>query len=341
MNMARLLPRASAFMRARGNTLMRARLILCAAALLTLTPAAAFDLQGHRGARGLMPENTLAGFAHALQLGVTTLELDLAITADGVPVVSHDPALNPALTRDASGRWLQGTGPLIRSLPLARLQEFDVGRTNPASAYGRNFPSQQARDGETIPTLASVFALVQGMGADAVHFNIETKLFPDRPHDTVDVTRFVDAVLAVIRQAGMVRRVTLQSFDWRSLRLVQQREPSIATAYLTTESPRFNNVRNEAWTAGMDWRAHASPAHMVKASGGSIWSPNFNDLVDAAALRAAQQLGLRVIPWTVNEPSDMERLIGWGVDGIITDYPDRLRIAMQRAGLPLPPPLPR
>lgn len=317
---------------------MLARVIVFAGAL-ALLPAAAFDLQGHRGARGLMPENTLAGFEHALRLGVTTLELDVAVTADGVPVVSHDPALNPALTRDANGHRLQGPGPLIRSLSLAQLQTYDVGRIDSGSNYGRAFPAQQARDGETIPTLASVFALTRRLGADTVRFNIETKIFPDRPDDTPDVTRFVDAVLAVVREAGMVRRVTIQSFDWRSLRLVQQREPAIATAYLTIASPRLNNVRDDAWTGGMKWRDHASTAHMVQASGGAIWSPNANE-IDAPAVRAAQQLGLRVIPWTVNEPSDMERLIGWGVDGIITDYPDRLRAAMQRAGLPLPPPLP-
>lgn len=306
---------------------------------MALAPAAAFDLQGHRGARGLMPENTLAGFEHALRLGVTTLELDVAITADGVPVVSHDPALNPAITRDASGRWLAGPGPLIRSLTLAQLQAYDVGRTDPGSALARTFPLQQARDGQTIPTLASVLALVRSRGADAVRLNIETKLFPHRPGDTADPATFVDSVLSAVRAAGMAQRVTLQSFDWRSLQLVRQREPAIPTAFLTTASPRFDNTRDATWTAGLHWRDHASIAHMVKAGGGSVWSPNLNQL-DAAAVKAAQQLGLRVIPWTVNEASDMERLIAWGVDGIITDYPDRLRGAMQRAGLPLPPPVP-
>lgn len=313
---------------------------MCAlAALLALAPASAFDLQGHRGARGLMPENTLAGFAHALRLGVRTLELDIAITADGVPVVSHDPALNPALTRDASGRWLAGPGPLIRSLTLAQLQAYDVGRLDPSSEYARTFPAQQARDGERIPTLAAVLALVRHMGANTVRLNIETKLFPSRPEGTADPATFVDNVLDVVRAAGMTPRVSIQSFDWRSLRLVRQREPAIPTVFLTTASARFDNTRDSRWTAGMDWREHASIAHMVKDGGGSVWSPNLNQ-IDAASVRAAQQLGLQVIPWTVNEVADMDRLIGWGVDGIITDYPDRLRDAMQRAGLPLPPPIP-
>ncbi len=94
-----------------------------------------FDLQGHRGARGLRPENTLAAFAHALSIGVTTLELDTAVTLDGVVVVSHDSELNPDITRDASGRWLAQPGPAIFALTFAELQRFDVGRTRPGSAY--------------------------------------------------------------------------------------------------------------------------------------------------------------------------------------------------------------
>ena len=340
-------------------------------------PAYAFDLQGHRGARGLMPENSLAAFQHALELGVTTLELDIAITADGVPVISHDPALNPALTRDAQGRWLThvpppcglrceplgsgpagltGTpppcglrceplgsgpaglmrqGPLIKSLTLAQLQDYDIGRTDPQSAYGRQFPQQQARDGQRIPTLAALFKLVNELGATEVRFDIETKVFPTRPGDTLGPEAFVNTLLRVIRAAGMSQRVMVQSFDWRTLQYLQKLEPGMETVYLTSQSRSLDNVRDSAWTGGMLWRDYASVAHMVKASGGSTWSPNFNN-IDAAAVKAAQQLGLKVIPWTVNEAADMDRLIAWGVDGIISDYPDRLREAMRRAGLPLP-----
>ncbi len=301
-------------------------------------PAQAFDLQGHRGARGLLPENTLAAFEQALRIGVTTLELDIAITADGIPVVSHDPALNPAITRDASGQWIKGQGPLIKSLTLAQLQAYDVGRIDPSSEYGRNFATQQARDGQRIPTLAAVFALVKRLGADTVGFDIETKLFPNRPDDTLGVEEFVGTLLSAISAAGMTQRVMIQSFDWRTLRLIQQLVPAIPTVYLTMEFAKANNVRDSAWTAGMAWRDHASTAHMVKASGGPIWSPNYNH-IDVAKVKTAQQLGLKVIPWTVNETADMDRLISWGVDGIISDYPDRLRAALQRAGVSLPVPI--
>lgn len=316
------------------------RVLALGGLLLGLLPAGAFELQGHRGARGLLPENTLAGFEHALEIGVTTLELDIAITADGIPVVSHDAELNPALTRDAQGQWLKGKGPLIRSLSLAQLQRFDIGRLDPAQDYARPFASQQARDGERIPTLAALFKRVKELGADKVQFAIETKIHPDRPNETVGPEEFVDRILAVVREAGMLDRVRILSFDWRTLQLVQKIEPSIKTVYITIENPRQNNVRHAPMTAGFSWRDHASTAHLIKAAGGSVWSPNFHN-IDSGKVKVAQQLGLKVIPWTVNEPVDMDRVIGYGVDGIVTDYPDRLRDAMRRAGLALPDPVRR
>jgi len=294
----------------------------------------AFDLQGHRGARGLAPENTLAAFERALEIGVTTLELDIAITADGVPVISHEPALFEAITRDAQGQWLKQRGPLIKSLTLAQVQAFDVGRSNPESPYGKQFPDQAPRDGQRIPTLASLFKLVNEYGATGVHFNIETKIFPGKPDDTVLPEVFVNALLATIREAGMTRRVSLQSFDWRTLQIVQKLEPGLRTVYLSTQG-RNNTLADGSWTAGLLLSQYPSVAHMVKASGGAVWSPNFNDL-SAESVKGAQALGLKVIPWTVNNPPDMERLIDWGVDGIISDYPDRLREVMRRRGMALP-----
>ena len=317
------------------NTLLP-RWIVCL--LLTLAvPAQAFDLQAHRGGRGLLPENTLAAFEQAIKLGVTTLELDIAITADGVAVITHDPALNPAFVRDAGGRWLKETGPLVKSLTLAQVQGYDVGRLNPDHAYGKTFAGQQALDGQRIPTLASLFALVKRLNANDVQFDIETKLSPTRPYDTLAPEAFVKTLLATISEAGMTGRVMIQSFDWRTLDLVQRLQPGMRTVYLTIQSRNSNNVADPAWTGGRLLRDHASVAHMVKAAGGAIWSPNFNN-IEQAVVKQAHDLGLQLIPWTVNEPVDMRRLIDWGVDGIITDYPDRLRAVMKELGMPLPVP---
>ena len=179
-----------------------------------------FDLQGHRGARGLRPENTLAGFAHALSLGVTTLELDTAVTSDGVVVASHDSELNPDLTRDASGQWLTTKGPPILSLTYAELQEYDVGRLRPESPYSFRFGEQVAVDGQRIPRLADLFSLVDESGNLSVRFNIETKIDPRKPRATPPAALFAEALVREIRRAGMETRSTIQSFDWSTLRVV-------------------------------------------------------------------------------------------------------------------------
>lgn len=304
-------------------------------ALVMGSASHALDLQGHRGARGLAPENTLAGFERALEIGVTTLEMDVAVTADGVVVLSHDPALNPAIARDATGGWLRGRSPLIRTLTYEELKAFDVGRIDPVSSYARRFPEQSPRDGERVPTLAAVFARVKALGADEVGFNIETKVFPTRPDETLAPEPFVRALLAVVRDAGMVGRVTIQSFDWRTLQLVQRLEPAIRTVYLTIRGRDEDTLEGGTWTGGLLLKDFPSVAHMVNAAGGAIWSPAYRNL-SAEAVKGAHALGLKVVPWTVNDPADVVRLIDWGVDGIITDYPDRVRDVMRRRGLALP-----
>jgi glycerophosphoryl diester phosphodiesterase len=300
-----------------------------------------FDLQAHRGGRGLAPENTLAAFSNAVDLGVTTLELDIGLTADNVVVISHDTSLNPDHTRDANGNWLAPkSGAAIRSLTLAQLQTYDVGRLNPASDYGKQFALQQPRDGERIPTLAALFAQVQARGANAamVRFNIETKIDPNKPDETAAPEPMVRALLAEIDKAGMGSRVTIQSFDWRTLALVGQLAPQLPRAYLTT--PR--TLKDSRWTAGIDPAGFASVPQMVRAAsanapGPVIWSPAFADLTPAV-IKEAQKLGLKVLPWTVNQRADMLRLMDWGSDGLITDYPDVLRDLMRDRGLSLPPP---
>ena len=309
--------------------------LLC---VLAANAAHAFDLQGHRGARGLAPENTLPAFERALAVGVSSLELDIALTADGIVVVSHDPRLNPAITRDASGHWLPGPGPRIHELSYAQLQAYDVGRIDPEAAYAKTFPRQQPVDGTRIPTLAEVFRRVQALGAQHVRFNIETKISPVAPQDTASVEKMTDALLKVVRDAGMLERVSIESFDWRTLRRVQQLEPQVPTAYLSMQTRNADTVSDGTWTAGMRLADYGSAPRMVKAAGGRIWSPSHGSLKEAD-VREAHALGLQVMPWTVDDVGRMEKLLDWGVDGIITDDPDQLRDVMRRRGMPLPPPV--
>lgn len=302
--------------------------------------AAGFDLQAHRGGRGLLPESTLAAFENAMRLGVTTLETDLAITADEVPVLSHNPALNPDITRDASGRWLAAPGPLIRSLTLAQLAAYDVGRIDPSSRYARGFERQQARDGQRIPTLADLFKLARQLGAEQVQFSLETKIDPRAPQATPAPRPFVETLLRVVGEHGMAPRTMVQSFDWRTLALVHRLQPGLRTVYLSAEFPGFDTVRDGIWTDGHRLQDHGgSVPRLVRAaaggSAGAIWSPA-HDSLSAGKVREAQALDLQVIPWTVNDTAAMQRLIDWGVDGLITDYPDRLREVMAARAMPLP-----
>jgi glycerophosphoryl diester phosphodiesterase len=312
---------------------------IAALLILAVHGAAAFDLQGHRGARGLAPENTIAAFETALAIGVTTFETDLAMTRDGVLVISHDPDLNPALVR-VDGAWLGKRGPQIRTLALEELRRYDVGRTDPASAYGKQWPMQKARDGERFPTLAQVFALATASGKP-VRFNVETKITPTSGESTPDPETFARAVVEAVRNAGMTKRTTVQSFDWRTLLAIQRIDPDVATSCITSEGGNFDTVKPDA-TGRSPWHAGIAPSdhggslpRMVRAAGCATWSPNQASLT-RERVGEAQALGLRVVPWTVNEPADLKRLIDWGVDGLITDYPDRARGVMQENGLPLP-----
>lgn len=300
-----------------------------------------FDLQGHRGARGLMPENTLPAFARALEIGVSTLELDLAVTRDREVVVIHNPRFEPALTRDQRGAWLQRSSPSIRSMDLAQVKTYDVGRLNPASKYAGLYPRQQAIDGTRVPTLGEVFDLVRRSGNERVNFNIEIKVNPERPDTTWSPREFARAVLEVVRRHGMQHRVVVQSFDWSALRAVQEMAPNLKTSYLTVGQDWLNNLQAgipgaSPWLGGLDIDDfNGNAARAISAAGGSIWSP-FHREVSTESVRQARQLGLQVMVWTVNEPARMLELIEMGVDGIITDYPNRLREVLQGLDMPVP-----
>ena len=304
----------------------------------------AFDLQGHRGARGLLPENTLPSFARALSIGVTTLETDIAITRDGVLVISHDPSLNPDITRGPDGKFLSGRGPLIVQTDWAELQRYDVGRINPASRYAQTFSAQQPVDGTRLPTLAELFALVRKSGNQQVRFALETKVFPTAPESTLAPEPFARALIAAVREAGVASRTTILSFDWRTLQVVQAQAPEIGTVYLSAQQRWLDNIgagsaQPSTWTAGIRYSDHGSVPKMVRAAGGRIWSVHFADLTPAL-LKEAKDLGLTVLAWTVNDTPQMARLMDMGVDGIVTDRPDLLREEMARRGLPLPRPTP-
>ena len=309
--------------------------LLCSS--LAASAQKTIDLQGHRGARGLLAENTLPSFALALQAGVSTLELDVVVTRDDVLVISHDPALNPDITRDAQGHFLSSKGPDIRQLTFEQLQSYDVGRINPASRYAQTFSAQKDQDGVRIPRLKELFELVKAQGHSQVKFAIETKITPQRPDQTPDPERFVQLLLQEIKEHGMSERVQILSFDWRTLQVVQKLAPGMPTVYITAQLPTLDNLgiksgQPSAWTAGFQHAQHGSVPRMIKAAGGSHWSSFWREL-DAQKVREAQSLGIKVLAWTVNDRQSMGQMLDLGVDGLVTDRPDIAADLLKERGI--------
>lgn len=299
----------------------------------------AFDIEAHRGGRALFPENTLASFANALSMGVSTLELDIDITRDGAVVVCHDRRLNPDVARGPDGNYVAVPGTPLIQLSLDEVKQFDVGRIRPGSTYAAQFPDQQAVPGSKIPTLKELIDLVRRSGDNQVRLNIETKIDPEQPAESPGPERFVALLLDLLRAEKFEERVMVQSFDWRTLQLVQKLAPTIPTVYLTLQTGRDPTVspdRASQWSAGFNPAEHGrSIPRTIKAAGGAIWSPYLGDITPDL-VSESHALGLKVVVWTVNKPADMARLIDMGVDGLISDRPDLLRQAAADKGIALP-----
>jgi glycerophosphoryl diester phosphodiesterase len=224
-------------------------------------------------------------------------------------------------------------------LRLEEVKQYDVGQIRPDSAYAAQFPDQRAVPGTPIPTLKEVLELVRRSGDRHVRLNIETKIDPNHPEQSLDPERFVALLLGLVQAEQFSDRVMIQSFDWRTLQLVQRLAPAIPTVYLTQQKGSGATVfldKASVWTAGFNPAEHGGslPA-TIKAAGGAIWSPFFGD-VNPALIAESHGLGLSVVVWTVNRPEDMARLIEMGVDGIISDHPDILRKVAGERGIALP-----
>ncbi len=276
-------------------------------------PRGGFDLQGHRGARGLWPENSLIGFAAAMALGVASIELDVVLTADGVPVVHHDLALNPDITRGPGGQWIASPGPLLAALCAGDLAAYDVGRIAPRTRYAAICRGQTPVDGTRIPSLAAVLELVRGSG---VKLDIEIKVDRRWPDWAPQLSGVVEAVFAVLDAAQSAGAASVRSFDWRVLRRIRRLRPEVPLSWLTG--------------FGADARA-AAVAEAVMLDGWPAWQPVWapdHRLLRRRHVFAAREMGLLVKPWTVNAAFRMRQLLRWGVDGFCTDRPDLARIVL-------------
>lgn len=308
----------------------------CVGSALLAAPSAAaqpaeFDLQAHRAGRGETTEQSLRAFAKALELGVNTLELDIVVTRDSQPLVWHDPTIQPDKCADtapvfAGDPQYPYVGKPVRDLNLAQLRTLDCGRLLP------DFPDAEVVQGNTIATLPEVFALTDSYHA-AVRYNIEAKVDVGSPAASADPRESVELILAAVRSAGKIESVEIQSFDWRTLPLVRQAEPTIPLVALWDEASWEPNSR---WLAGIDPAAAADPLVGARAVGADIIAPE-QSMVDRGLVDRAHAMGLKVISWTVNDAETMRAQIALGVDGFITDHPAVARGVLAQLGMPLPP----
>jgi glycerophosphoryl diester phosphodiesterase len=315
-----------------------------------------FDLQGHRGARGLKPENTLPGFEAALDMGVTSLETDIHLTRDQVPVLFHDAEIGEkvCIRLAGSGAPPAEARPPVRSLTLEQLRGYRADRNPDPERFPQQDPAltpaaalfahQQRMDAYAIPTLAELFAFVQAYTTDLgrqagkteeqraraghVWFDLEIKRIPFREESRLvedNSASLPDGhgnrpetveklVVEAVCRAGMVHRARVRSFDHRAVRQVQALDPRLTTGVLIAEA------------------APIDPVRLVLEAGAQYYCPCV-EFLDRSLLKHCQAEGIRVIPWTVNDPGDWLRLLAWGVDGITTDYPDRLAVLLRERGL--------
>lgn len=309
---------------------------LLALAVLLASPAAAqasgFDLQAHRGGRGETTEESLRAFAKSLELGVSTLELDIGITKDGQPLVWHDPTIDadkcadtgPAFAGDPAYPYV---GKLVHELTLVQIRTLDCGKRL------AEFPDAEVVRGNKIATLREVFALADSYRA-GVRYNVETKVEADNPGASAEPQEFVDVILTAVRAGGKLDRVEIESFDWRTLPMVHRAEPSIPLVALYDEETW---VADSPWLNGIDAAVVGDPMIGALMVGANIVSPRYALVTGKPYVDRAHSLGLQVIPWTVNDADAMREQIGYGVDGIITDFPTLARGVMAGLGMPLPP----
>jgi len=332
--------------------------------------ASPFDVQAHRGGRAYRPENTLAAFGYTLKNeDVSTLELDLGVTEDGRLVIAHDRRVNERVCRDTgparqNDREYPYVGDLINDLTLRQIKTLDCG-----SQVQPDLPKQQAVQGEEMPTFHEVLDLVDESGREDVRLNVETKLSPLAPRETVRPEVFARKVVREIRRAGFEERATIQSFDWRTIRESRRLEREIGTVALVyqygprecqapedgcTLRPVYDDPSvKSAWTAPQDWWRTRDLGRLVRRVGAGTVSANWQvhdpeqgrfESEDPYLRRdpryyhgpevpELQERGLKVVPYTINDEETMQRVIELGVDGIITDDHELLIEVAKRNGL--------
>ena len=311
-----------------------------------------YDMDFHRGGRDARPENTLWSYQYSLEKGAMTIECDMQLTGDGQIVMSHNPALNPDLTTDAEGRRIEGHDRYIHDMTLQEVQSYNVGRMDPSIEYYELHGRTQVQADAFIPSLRQMFELVRDSGNEEIRMSIEAKAYPDpalgtRYEKNPDYDKLLREFLALVNEFDFRDRVILQSFDWLVLVKMKELDPEIRTIALYSEQPSWgvpegttlwlDRDEPSPWLGGVDIRDFdGDPVRAAHSLGIDDVSPYFKDITKELT-DEAHELGMKVVPWTVNSRDDFETMYEMGVDGIITDRPWALREFLEGKGEKLLP----
>ena len=286
-------------------------------------------IYGHRGARGDLPENTLESFKYLFDNAINAYETDILISKDLVPVITHDFRLDPSLTKDKEGNWIKDENIKIFDLTYDEISNFDVGSLNKLTRYGRRFVNQRSLENQKIPKLSELLELSSKNVLQNLLINLEIKSTPDEKNLTPDPKDLVQIVLNEINNSNLKDKIIISSFDWRILREIKKQSPEIPRAYLTFQQEKGMKIKKTIYSKS-PWIDHIPLTivydlpKIIKELGGSAWHPYYKD-INKKAVKDAHDNNLPVNVWTVNDEDDMLKMIEYGVDGIMTDYPLRLK----------------
>ena len=281
---------------------------------------------GHRGARGLFPENSMVGFENILKIGVTLIELDVVFSKDKTPIITHNHTINPSTSRDVDGEFVN-KNIKISSLTVEQIKNYEIGRLDLDSDYGKRFPEQAQLDGIYMPTLQELFEKMQQPEFEQMRLMVEIKSEPN--YSSQDRENIASLVTKQIRDANLLNKVLLHSFDWLLLSECKKKDPEITTSFLTKKGYQNETENYHSLQMYMQDAAGHSNAvpEKISALGGSVWCPYFKDITHDRLL-SARENNLIVVVWTLNELDDIEAMIELGVDAIVTDYPTKVMSAL-------------
>ena len=286
-------------------------------------------IYGHRGARGDLPENTLESFKYLFKNNINAYETDILISKDLIPVITHDFRLDPSFTKDNEGNWITDENIIIFDLSYDELLKFDVGSLNKLSRYGRRFVNQKTLENQKIPKLSELLELSSKNKSENLLINLEIKSTPDEENLTPTPEEMVKLVMKEVNKSNLQNKIIISSFDWRTLTEIKNLYPEISRAYLSFQQQTGIKIKNtiynrSPWMSYLPFFEKYELPKIIKSQGGKALHPYHKDITKKL-VDISHQEDLPVNVWTVNEEYDMLKMIEYGVDGIMTDYPLRLK----------------